>query len=61
LGYSQSNVHHTLFFKHERGKVDILSVYVDDIVMTGDDEVEITRMKGQLAKSFEGKLGYFLG
>jgi hypothetical protein len=55
----------THYSSNTRGKVAILSVYVDDIVMTGDDEVEITRMKGQLAKSFEvkdlGKLGYFLG
>ena len=36
-GYLQSNADHTLFYKHINGKVAILIVYVDDIVITGDD------------------------
>jgi hypothetical protein len=65
LGYRQSNADHTLFFKRHNDKVTILVVYVDDIVITGDDDEEISRLKKALACSFEvkdlGYLHYFLG
>lgn len=65
MGYSQSNADHTLFFKCGMNKISILIVYVDDIVITGDDIEEITRLKSHLAKEFEvkdlGRLRYFLG
>ena len=63
--YIQSNADHTLFFKHAAGKVAILIVYMDDIVITGDDIVEIVDLKKYLAQEFEvedlGQLKYFLG
>jgi hypothetical protein len=65
LGYRQSNADHTLFYKRRRDKITILVVYVDDIVITGDDVEEIKRLKKMLARSFEvkdlGHLHYFLG
>jgi hypothetical protein len=61
-GYHQSNADHTLFYKHANDKVTILIVYVDDIVITGDDLKEIGDLKAQ---EFEvkdlGHLRYFLG
>lgn len=64
-GYVQAQTDHTLFYRHKGGKVTILIVYVDDIIITGDDIVEITRVKKGLASEFEmkdlGKLQYFLG
>lgn len=36
--------------KHQ--KVSILLVYVDDTVIIGDDENEITRLKKKLSKEF---------
>ncbi|KAK2993290.1 hypothetical protein RJ640_022129 [Escallonia rubra] len=47
------------------GKLTILIVYVNDIILTGDDYEEMNRLKTILTKEFEikdlGKLKYFLG
>jgi hypothetical protein len=63
--YRQSNADHTLFYKRTMDKIVILIVYVDDIVITGDDADEIAHLKGHLAQEFEvkdlGHLRYFLG
>lgn len=41
LGYKQSQGDHTLFIKHSvLGVTTILLVYVDDIIVTGDDKRE---------------------
>lgn len=66
MKYRQSQGDHTLFIKFSTsGKVTVLIVYVDDIIVTGNDPEEISRLKGHLAKEFEikdlGKLKYFLG
>ena len=64
-GYHQSNSDHTLFLKHRQSKVTTLIVYVDDMIITGDDAEEISRLQEQLSTEFEmknlGGLKYFLG
>lgn len=54
-----------MFFQHCGNRVAILIVYVDDIVLIGDDMEEIARLKTHLANAFEvkdlGRLKYFLG
>lgn len=64
-GYRQSNSDHTLFLKHRQSKVTALIVYVDDMIITGDDADEISRLQEQLSTEFEmknlGGLKYFLG
>ncbi|RVW60435.1 Retrovirus-related Pol polyprotein from transposon RE1 [Vitis vinifera] len=64
-GFQQSNSDHTLFLKHRQGKLTALIVYVDDMIITGDDSEEIARLQEQLASEFEmknlGGLKYFLG
>ncbi|KAM1285212.1 hypothetical protein ACFX2J_027804 [Malus domestica] len=40
FGYTQSNSNHTLFFKRRNGKLTTLIVYVDDMVVTGNDPEE---------------------
>ena len=65
FGYKQSNSYHTLFLKHKRGKITVLIIYVDDMVVTGDDHEEISSLQQYLASEFEMKqlrdLKYFLG
>ena len=66
MGYKQSQGDHTLFIRRSSsGGVTILLVYVDDIVITGDDIDSIALLKEQLVKEFEvkelGRLKYFLG
>ena len=65
-GFKQSQGDHTLFIRHSsQGKVTVLIVYVDDIVLTGDDVEDMQELKKYLAKEFEikdlGNLKYFLG
>ena len=64
-GYTQSNSDTTLFFHHGPGGVAILVVYVDDILITGSDSTEATRLGTALTAEFElkalGPLRYFLG
>lgn len=55
-----------MFVKHSsEGKIAVLIVYVDDIVITEDDYREINNLKASLAGEFEikdlGFLKYFLG
>ena len=56
----------TLFIKHSvAGGVTALLVYVDNIIVTGNDEREKHDVKRRLAKEFKikelEKLKYFLG
>lgn len=65
-GFNQCQSDHTMFVKHSmEGKVALFIVYVDDIVITGNDYDQIDHLKGLLAKEFEvkdlGQLKYFLG
>jgi hypothetical protein len=64
-GFVQSNADHTLFLKHRKKKVTTIIIYVDDMIITGDDIEEISRLKEQLSAQFEiknlGRLKYFLG
>ena len=45
FGYKQSNSYHTLFLKHKKGKITALIIYVDDMVVTGDDHEEISSLQ----------------
>lgn len=64
-GYSQCQSSHTLFFRRFASeKLYILVVYVDDIIVIGNYEEEVTRIKEVLNKEFKvkdlGALRYFL-
>jgi len=65
MGYSQCNGDHTVFYRYQGSRITILAVYVDDIVINGDDIEEIKKLKERLGRAFEvkdfGPLRYFLG
>ncbi|RVW44140.1 Retrovirus-related Pol polyprotein from transposon RE1 [Vitis vinifera] len=52
-GYQQEQSNHTMFFKQSDGRMTILIVYVDDIILTGDDTREVERLKKVLATEIE--------
>jgi Reverse transcriptase (RNA-dependent DNA polymerase) len=64
MRYQQINVDHTVFFKGDECHIMILEVYVDDMIIVGNDENEIIRLKVRLEKELEvkdlGHLRYFL-
>ncbi|KAI5312161.1 hypothetical protein L3X38_041334 [Prunus dulcis] len=65
FGYIQSNVDHTLFLKHDGRRLTALIIYVDDIVVTGNNTGEQLKQQKYLTQVFEmkdlGYLKYFLG
>lgn len=65
FGYKQSQADQTLFIKHTLKGTTTVIVYVDDIVITGDDSEEERRLESHLSNEYEvkdlGTLRYFLG
>ena len=65
FGYQHSSFDHTLFMKHNEGKLTILIIYVDDMIVTGNDVTERKTLQTYLSREFEMKdlipLKYFLG
>jgi hypothetical protein len=65
MGFKQCNGDHTVFYRHSGRRIMMLAVYMDDIIITGDDEQGIKYLEDDLSKEFEvkdlGQLKYFLG
>ena len=56
LGYKQCNGEHTLFFKiAPREMITILIVYVDDIIISGNNLEEIGNLEVHLDRNFRVK------
>ena len=62
--YKQSKSNHTLFLKKEKGRITCLIIYLDNMVITGNNEEEISDLKKKLFMEFKiknlGDLKYFL-
>lgn len=54
-----------MFIRRANNKITILIVYVNDMVVTGDDSHEVSNLEAHLAREFEikdlGPFRYFLG
>ncbi|OMO85296.1 Integrase, catalytic core [Corchorus capsularis] len=64
-GFVQSAHDSTLFIRQSSRGIVLLLLYVDDMVITGDDDLGIKDIKNHLSRTFEmkdlGPLRYFLG
>ena len=64
-GFEKCDYEHTLFIKTgKEGKLLILSLYVDDLIFTGNDELMVSEFKSSMKHEFDmadlGKMRYFL-
>ncbi|KAG7551025.1 Zinc finger CCHC-type [Arabidopsis thaliana x Arabidopsis arenosa] len=64
-GYQASNSDPSLFFKKKGGVHVVVLLYVDDMIITGNDDAEIARLQEDMSIRFEmkklGELNNFLG
>lgn len=64
-GYTQSKNDYSLFIKKDHKYFTIVAVYVDDIIVTGDNISVMKSLKAHLHRIFSikdlGELNYFLG
>ena len=65
MGYTQSMNDHSLFINSSEGSFTTLLVYLDDIILAGNNKEKIKRIKQALNETFKikdlGNLRYFLG
>jgi len=65
IGFQHSKNDYSLFSKQQGSSMVFLAVYVDDIIVTGNDTTEIATLKTFLDNQFKikdlGELNYFLG
>jgi hypothetical protein len=65
-GFEKCYSEHTLFIKTSKeGKILIVSLYVDDLIFTGNDELMFLEFKNSMMREFDmtdlGRMRYFLG
>lgn len=65
MGFVQSKMDYSLFLRRHGNSFTAAAIYVDDVVLTGNDEASIQLLKDHLHKAFSikdlGRLKYFLG
>lgn len=65
-GFERCSYEHTLFVKTKKGdKILIVSLYVDDLIFTGNDACMFEKFENSMKLEFDmidlGKMKYFLG
>lgn len=66
MGFKKCDYEHTLFIKtNKEGRILIVSMYVDDLIYTGNDPSMFTSFMSSMKQEFDmtdlGKMRYFLG
>ncbi|MCO5547509.1 hypothetical protein L7F22_000959 [Adiantum nelumboides] len=65
IGFCMSHADHSLYVCQSDARFVLITIYVDDLIIVGDSEIEIEHVKGLLKKDFEmkdlGELRYFFG
>ena len=63
-GFRRSPNEPTLYIRNEEGMI-VISLYVDDLLVTGENEKNVEILKNELEKEFDmsslGEMNYFLG
>jgi hypothetical protein len=65
-GFQRCESEQTLFTRRtQEGRIIIVSIYVDDLIFTGNDEVMLSDFKNSMLREFDmtdlGKMRFFLG
>ncbi len=64
-GFQTSNVNFSLYVKKTDHRIVVIVIYVDDLIIIGDNDADIFDLKKLLKQKFEikdlGELRYFLG
>lgn len=65
MGFTRCPYEHAVYTRREAGELLVISVYVDDLLVTGTNVAFIERFKERMSNIFEmsnlGKLNYYLG
>ena len=65
IGFRRAHADHSLYVHESDAGIVVITIYVDDLIIVGDRDVEIEKVKGLLMQYFEmkdlGELHYFLG
>ena len=65
LGFTRSDSEHAVYARGQGPARLLVGVYVDDLIITGSDDGEIARFKGEMMDAFRmsdlGLLRYYLG
>ncbi|MCO5595950.1 hypothetical protein L7F22_050001 [Adiantum nelumboides] len=65
IGFHIADADHSLYVRKNENGIVIICIYVDDLIIGGDNEGEIMHVKSPLKKEFDmkdlGDLRYFLG
>ena len=65
LGFIRSHADYNLYYKSEGGCLCVLVLYIDDLIITGNDLLLVEQIKAALCQRFEmadlGTLHFFLG
>lgn len=64
-GLTKSKADYNLYFHEDQGKITLLLLYVNDVYLTGNNDVRIAFIRKEIQQTFEmsdlGLLSYSLG